>query len=120
MSKKHTYDDLTQMHMLPLSEKIAMTERRITEYYEFFDGQVYVSFSGGKDSTVLLHIARGLYPDIPAVFCDTGLEFPEIREFVKSIDNVVWLRPEMNYKTVIKTYGYPIITKRVADAVHFG
>lgn len=54
------------------------------------------------------------------MFCDTGLEFPEIREFVKSIDNVTWLKPEMNYKTVIKQYGYPIITKRVADAIHFG
>lgn len=41
---------------------------------------MYVSFSGGKDSTVLLDIVKGMYPDVPAVFCDTGLEYPEVRE----------------------------------------
>ena len=47
------------------------------------DGQVYISFSGGKDSTVLLHIARQIYPEIEAVFVNTGLEYPEIQKFVK-------------------------------------
>ena len=51
---KHTLSDLRQMQSLPLEAKIRMTERRITEWYEAFDGNVYVSFSGGKDSTVLL------------------------------------------------------------------
>ncbi len=82
-----------------------------------YPGQVYVSFSGGKDSTVLLDLARRIYPDIPAVFVDTGLEYPEIREFVKSIDNVTWLKPEMNFRKVIETYGYPIISKAVAHSV---
>lgn len=47
-----------------------------------------MAFSGGKDSTVLLDIARKIYPDIEAVYNDTGLEYPELREFVKTIDNV--------------------------------
>ena len=87
------------MQSLPLESKVLMTERRIAEWIERFgeDG-VYVSFSGGKDSTVLLHMVRRLYPNVPAVFVDTGLEYPEIREFVKTIDNVVWLRPKMNFK----------------------
>ena len=42
-------------------------------------GQVYVSFSGGKDSTVLLHIVREMYPNIEAVFVNTGLEYPEFK-----------------------------------------
>ena len=54
---------------------------------------VYVSFSGGKDSTVLLDLARRAYPDIEAVFCDTGLEYPEIREFIRSKENVTWIHP---------------------------
>lgn len=114
---KHTKADLLQMQSLPLRAKILMTERRIKDWYEHFDGNVYISFSGGKDSTVLLHIARQLYPDIEAVFVDTGLEYPEIRQFVKTFENVTILRPEMTFVEVIKKYGYPLISKSVANCV---
>ena len=116
---KHTIDDLRQMQSLPLSAKILMTKNRIRDWYEHFDGQVYVSFSGGKDSTVLLHIARELYPDIEAVFVNTGLEYPEIRQFVKTFDNVTILRPKMRFDEVIKKYGYPIISKDIALTIHY-
>lgn len=76
------------------------------------------SFSGGKDSTVLLHIARELYPNIKAVFCDTGLEYPEIRQFVKTFDNVDWLRPKMGFKQVCEKYGFPLISKEVSECVY--
>ena len=116
---KHTIDDLRQMQSLPLSAKILMTKNRIRDWYEYFDGQVYVSFSGGKDSTVLLHIARELYPDIEAVFINTGLEYPEIRQFVKTFDNVTILRPKMRFDEVIRKYGYPIISKDIAMTIHY-
>jgi len=83
---------------LPLEAKIIKTELRIREFYDHFNGEVYVSFSGGKDSTVLLDIARSLYPDIPAVFFDTGLEYPELKEFVKTIDNVEIRRPNRSFR----------------------
>lgn len=67
---------------------------------------------------MLLHIVRQIFPDTIACFYDTGLEFPEIRSFVKSIDNVVFLKPKLNFKNVIQKYGYPIITKRVAQYVN--
>ena len=79
--------------------------------------KIYNSFSGGKDSTVLLDLVRRVFPDCPAVFIDTGLEYPELRDFVKTIDNVVWLKPEMNFKKVIETYGYPIISKEISGLV---
>lgn len=105
------------MQALPLTQKISMTKRRIREWYDAFEGQVYVSFSGGKDSTVILHIIRSMYPDVPAVFCDTGLEYPEIREFVKTFENVEWLKPKMNFREVVLTRGYPVISKEVANVV---
>jgi len=109
---------LEQKQSLPLRAKVMMTERRIREFYNELNGKVYVSFSGGKDSTVLLHIARRLYPNIPAVFLDTGLEYPEIREFVKTIDNVIWLKPKMSFREVLSKYGYPVISKEIAQKIH--
>lgn len=82
------------------------------------DGQVYIAFSGGKDSAVLLHIARRMFPDIKAVFVDTGLEYPEIRNFVKTFKNVEIIRPKMRFDEVIKKYGYPLISKEVGECVY--
>lgn len=104
---------------MPLEIKIRMTQLRIRGWIqEYGEDGVYVSFSGGKDSTVLLDMVRKLYPDVKAVFVDTGLEYPEIREFVKSFDNVDWLRPKMNFKQVIEKYGYPFISKEVSECVY--
>lgn len=114
----HTEKELRQRQELPLNEKIRMTRMRIQQWVSAYGiNEVYISFSGGKDSTVLLDIARRDYPNIQAVFFDTGLEYPEIREFVKSYDNVVWLKPKMNFRQVIEKYGYPFISKEVAESV---
>lgn len=116
---KHTLSDLYQMQSLPLRHKITMTKKRIEGWYDAFDGQVYVSFSGGKDSTVLVDIVTEMgLTDVPIVFVDTGLEYPEIREFVKSYgDRVTWLKPKMNFRQVIEKYGYPMISKEVSQTI---
>ena len=114
----HTKEDLKELQSKSLEEKIQISTARIIEWYEHWDGKVYVSFSGGKDSTVLLDLVRRVYPDVPAVFSDTGLEFPEIREFVKSFDNVVLVKPKLTFTEVITKYGYPIISKNISNTIH--
>ena len=118
--KKHSIDDLRQMQSLPLEAKVTMTELRIRDWVEHFGEEgVYVSFSGGKDSTVLLTIARKLYPNIKACFIDTGLEFPEIRKFVQTFDNVDVVRPKKSFKQVCKEYGFPLISKDVSEKAYY-
>lgn len=115
----HTIQELKQKQSMPLKAKIIMTENRIRDWYNHFNGNVYISFSGGKDSTVLLNIARNIYPDIKAMYIDTGLEYPEIREFVKTFDNVDIIRPKKSFYQVIKEYGYPVISKEVAEKIEY-
>ena len=88
---------LKQRQSLPLHLKVELSKNRIKQFYEHFDGQVYVSFSGGKDSTVLLHLVRSLYSEVPAVFVDTGLEYPEVRKFVKQTANTITIRPKITF-----------------------
>ena len=116
MEMTHTLDDLKALQSLPLSTKIGITQTRITEWYMRYGGQVSVSFSGGKDSTVLLDLARRVYPDIEAVYVDTGLEYPEVTEFVKTVSNVTVLKSQFCkvctncaegcFPKVIRQYGW--------------
>ena len=118
LSMKHTRQDLKIMQGWSLERKIRVTQTRIMEWYMRYDGQVFISFSGGKDSTVLLDLARRVYPDIPAVYVDTGLEYPELRDFVKTKDNVIWLRPRYPFTQILEKYGYPIISKEISDVIN--
>ena len=116
-----TKNDLIMLQALPLEVKVRMTESRIREWVrEYGTSGVYVSFSGGKDSTALLHIVRNLYPDVEAVFVNTGIEYPEIQQFVKTFDNVTILRPKIRFDEVIKIYGYPLISKEASECVGQG
>lgn len=115
----YTRKDLRTMQAWPLERKIQVTQTRIIEWYIHYGGKVAVSFSGGKDSTVLLDLARRAFPDISAVFVNTGLEYPELRAFVKTVPNVIWLKPELLFPKVIQNYGYPVISKEVARRIYY-
>ena len=111
-----TKDELILLQNLPLDIKIAKSKLRIEEWISWYGyDKVYISFSGGKDSTVLMHLVRQVNPSIPAVFVDTGLEYPEVKDFVKKQENVITLRPDMSFKQVIETYGYPMVSKEQAN-----
>ena len=115
-----TREELKLLQALPLELKIMRTQQRIREWVNHYgeDG-VCVSFSGGKDSTVLLHIARSLYPNIRAVFSDTGLEYPSIREFVKTIPDVDWVKPKLTFREIVYQYGYPLFGKEIAETIRY-
>lgn len=113
-----TKEDLKKMQSWNLGRKIQVSQTRILEWLIRHDDNCYISFSGGKDSTVLLDLVRRVNPNVKAVFVDTGLEFPEIRRFVKTIDNVVWLKPEKRFDQIVKEYGYPVISKEVSKIIY--
>lgn len=127
-----TYEDLKIMQQAPLTVKIQMTKQRIKEWIdEFGEDGVYVSFSGGKDSTVLKHIVDSMIKNgdigsVPTIFINTGLEYPELQRFVREIkagkyecfnSDIEIIKPKMRFDEVIKKYGYPIISKEVSSTV---
>ena len=120
MENKHTMSDLYQMQSLPLSAKIRMTARRINEWVnEFGEDGVYLSFSAGKDSTVLGHIIREVcgYKNIPFVFVDVPTQYPELKQFAMTFDNLVILKPKISFAEVCEKYGFPLISKVVSNCV---
>lgn len=115
---KYTYKDLKRLQSLPLDDKIALSKLRITEWYDYWEGRVCVSYSGGKDSTVLLKLVRELYPEVPAVYVDTRLDFPEVREYIKNTENVIWIKPKMSFREAIDAYGFCYPSKEIAKNVN--
>lgn len=112
----HTINELKCMQSMSFESKLTATKTRIMDWYSYWNGNVYVSISG-KDSTVLLDIVRKIYPNVLAVYVDTGLEYPEVKELALSHDNVKVLHPKKAFWQVVRDYGYPIISKEVSECV---
>lgn len=100
----------------PLDWKVERSKLKIKQFYDELDGQVHVSTSGGKDSTVLLDLVRSMYPDTKAVHVAVP-RYPETAEFVKTIDNCITLVPTKTPKEVIGRWGYPVVSKGVSVAI---
>ena len=117
---KHTMQGLYQWQALPLNIKVRMTAERVRNWVnEFGEDGVYLSFSGGKDSTVLGHIIREVcgYKNIPFVFVDVPTQYPELKQFAQTFDNLVILKPKISFAQVCERYGFPMFSKEISECV---
>lgn len=105
--------ELKERQSWTLEQKIDHSLGVIDQFVSRLDGKVYVGFSGGKDSTVLLDLCRIIKPDIKAVFCNTGNEYPDIVRFVRGLKdtdgyNIEIIYPKMKPQEVFEKYGFPL------------
>lgn len=120
---------LTSLREMNLESKIIQTKHLIKcAVREFGLNKVYISYSGGKDSTVLSHIAKSIYPDILHLFANTTNEYPETIQHIKwekekNGTNIITILPMdchgeiWTFKKVVEHYGYPMFSKRVSNAI---
>ena len=125
-----TREAAKKLMALDLTDKEITTYEKLDEWYTAWGGSCYVSFSGGKDSTVLAYLAARYLSsfktppwELNLVFVNTGLEYPEIQKFVNEYTewlrrefprvtvNLHRLRPKMNIRQVVTKYGYSIVGK---------
>lgn len=115
----------SQRKYLDWPTKLRLSKTRIQEWYDNWGGQVYLSYSGGLDSTVLLHLIRQtIGDDVPAVFSNTGLEYPEIVKFARKASGEFHeIEPRdksgkrISFRDVILTEGYPMVSKETAAKI---
>jgi len=116
MENAHTLDELRVMQAYSLDIKFGLTFNRIRGWIAQHPS--FVSFSGGMDSSVLLHIARKVDPHIPAVFVNTRTEHITLRAVVKSTDNVITIAPDINFAEAVEQCGWCVPYKEVAARIY--
>lgn len=114
--------ELRERQSWTLHQKIDHSLGVIDQFISRLNGNVYVGFSGGKDSTVLLDLCRVIKPDIKAVFCNTGNEYPDIVKFVRELKNTDGYNIEIIYpkpkpREVFDKYGFPLVSKSTSAII---
>lgn len=94
----------------------------MNEMYDL-ENKSYISFSGGKDSTVLSKLVDLALPEnkIPRVYIDTGIDYKAIRDFVvdfgKKDNRLEIIRPTKNIRAMLESCGYPFKSKEHSQKV---
>ena len=130
-------DELKYLQAFDFPHKVMRSQTKILEYILKLKGKVYVAFSGGVDSTVLLDMTCRVwasldeYRDKPltVIFADTGNEFMAIRRFVVEfceicekchgikIDLIKARNKDINFYNIPATVGYPVVSKKVSRMI---
>lgn len=104
--------DLKQRQGLPLEAKIKKSIRVIEDFYEIYEGDVYIG-RGGVDSTIVSWLAQqSIYKDKIENVCVAGVEPIENIKFNR--EQGVKLLKGGGTMNVIEEWGYPLISKQVA------
>lgn len=95
----------------PLESKIKKADELIRE---FVQRKSCIAWSGGKSSTVVLHMCLKYQPEIQVIFNNTGVEYPEIIDYINQIRhawnlNFVDIKPEMTFWQCVDKWGFPEI-----------
>ena len=107
-------------HEFILFDRLEVIKKTLEQYGE---ENFYLSFSGGKDSTVVHYLLDMALPGnrIPRVFINTGIEYNAIVNFVEKMaekdDRVVIIKPQKAIKETLEKYGYPFKSKEHAKKV---
>lgn len=107
-------------HEFLLQDRLQKIKDTVEQYGE---DRFYISFSGGKDSTVMSSLFDMAIPGntIPRIFADTGIEMNHIRDFVRQKaeqdDRVVMIRPSIPITTMLQEKGYPFKSKQHSHVV---
>lgn len=103
-----------------LQDRLQKIKQIINQYRE---ENFYLSFSGGKDSTVLSALVDLAISDnkIPRVYADTGIDLNIVRDFVfdmaKTDDRFIIIKPSVSIKQMLESYGYPFKSKEHSKVV---
>lgn len=104
-----------------LTQKIDHSLGVIDQFASHFDGQVYVSFSGGKDSVAMLSLVEVIIPKVKCMFVMTGCESPSVCRFIRQLKaegkDIDIVRPRKTLKQVFAEYGFPLVSKKVSHQI---
>lgn len=97
--------------------------KQINGQYDL-ENNSYISFSGGKDSTILHYLIDLALPNnnIPRLFLNTGIEYQDIRKYVqemaKNDNRIIVLNSGVNVKQMLEKDGYPFKSKEHSNKLY--
>ena len=131
----YSEDDVRKMWQRSYCEQIGVAQAKCIEAIVRTKGQLHVSFSGGKDSAVLLYLMAEMWSisackdeELQVMFANTSNEFSCMPKYVKFYVNYIEqkfnikiklhvVKGEENYFQVIDKVGYPFVSKKVSRMV---
>ena len=110
-----TLEELKKRQSWTFDQKLDHAGATGENFFSRLDGRCFVAFSCGKDSTVLLVLVRRFVDKYcPAVFCNTGAEYPDVVNFVHSFDNVIIIKPAQTLNKLSSNADFPLSVKNKA------